>query len=150
MTNTGIDPVLDLTNLVHQHTRKFDNVGWQTTVLTLHHLTDPTQMCNGYRGYDAVFGQMAAQSVDRLGLLPNEEIPCSKRHARRLLLNALHRNEPHRRSSLPCRAFSTFIRSPGPNNRCATGSEASAMASASALSFGGKMIHWIIFFSASL
>ena len=92
-----IDPELELINLVHQHARKFDNFGRQIAVCAFYHRNEPTQMRNSCRGDDAVFGQIAAQSVDRLGLLPNEEIPRSKRHARRLLLNALHRNEPHRR-----------------------------------------------------
>jgi hypothetical protein len=72
--------------------------------------------------------------IHDLCLLMNQKFPGLVRHQHRLGLFALHRDKAHGWPRLRCRAFSTFDRSTGPIDRCATGSKPSQMASASALS----------------
>lgn len=47
-------------------------------------------------GDDAVLGQVAAQRVDGLRPLTDQQIPSLESHGRRLLLDALHGHEAHR------------------------------------------------------
>src|SRR4051812_9642460 len=51
-------------------------------------------------GYgNAQLGKVTAQSVDRLGALPNQQVPCLQEHSRSLLADGLERHETHRWSA---------------------------------------------------
>jgi hypothetical protein len=56
----------------------------------------PTYVHHALRSHKAILRQVAAQTVHQLRALPHQEIPAPEHHARSLLLDALHRHEPHR------------------------------------------------------